>query len=204
MESLFLTPELSRPAPGASFDILWFGDFERFVVCDGTLAIEDLFGTLRTPARPQLLDQLLVRAQRVDAGVLADVPMVDRRGPQTVEVQRPEELSPDDRWRDASIFLNARADIEAATRQGETLEAQLACGATVIFQHEEDEDGWLLKLREGSYVLSQIRAARRAGVLSLCATANSEIDAMAPGSTSERSPVRIAAAKPPFRPGMAA
>lgn len=180
-EDLFLTPDLSRLAPGTPFDLLWFGDFERFAVSDGVLAIEDLFGALRVPASPRLLDHLLVRSRRVKGEALVDLPMIDRRGPQTVEVRRPGGLSPDDRWRDASIFLKARADIESARHLGETIEAQVVGGATAIFGHDEDEDGWLLTLREGSYVFSEVRAARGASTLSLSATLDGEIDALAPG-----------------------
>jgi len=181
VEDLFLSPDLSRPAPGAPFDLLWFGDFERFAVSDGTLEIEDLFGVLRVPANPRLLDRLLVRSGRVEDGVLVDLQMIDRPGPQTVEVRRPEDLSPDDRWRDASIFLKARADIESAKARGETIEAQVVGGATAIFGCDESVDGWVLTLREGNYVFSEIRAAHRAKTLSLCATLDRGIDALTPG-----------------------
>lgn len=180
-EDLFLAPGPSRPPPGAPFDLLWFGDFERFVVSDGTLAIEDLFGVLRTPASPQVLDHLLIRSRRLEEEILDEVPMIDQRGPQTVEVRRPEDLSSDDRWRDASVFLNARADLTDVSRRGETIEAQSVGGTTAIFQLAEDDDGWLLILREGGYVFSEIRAAHRAKAISLCATLDSGFDAMAPG-----------------------
>ena len=180
-EELFLAPDLSQPAPGVPFDLLWFGDFERFTVRDGTLEIEDLFGVLRVPASQQLLDRLLLRSRRVEGEALFDLLMTDRNGPQTIEVRRPEDLSPEDRWRDASSFLAARADIESATTRGETIEAQVVGGATAIFGRDEDEDGWLLTLREGSYVFTEIRVARRAQTLRLCATLDDEIDALAPG-----------------------
>ena len=64
---------------------------------------------------------------------------------------------------------------------GETIEAQVVGGAIAIFGHDEDEAGWLLTLREGSYVFSEIRAARRARTLSLSATLDDEIDALVPG-----------------------
>jgi hypothetical protein len=180
-EDLFLTPELSPPAPGAPFDLLWFGDFERFTVRGGTLEIEDLFGVLRTPVSQQLLDRLLVRSRRIEGEALAGLSMIDREGPQTIEVRRAEDLSQDDRWRDASCFLTARTDIETATPRGAIIEARVVGGATAIFGHEEDEDGWRVTLRDGRYVFTEIRLSRRAKTLSLCATLESEIDAMAPG-----------------------
>ncbi len=180
-EDLFLTPDVSQPATGAPFDLLWFGDFERFTMRDGTLEIEDLFGVLRVPACPQLLDRLLLRSRRVEGEVLVGLPMIDRNGPQTIEVRRSEKLSHGDRWRDASSFLAARADIESTRPRGETIEAQVVGGMTAIFGRDEDEDGWLLTLREGSYVFTEIRVVRRAKTLRLSATLDGEIDALAPG-----------------------
>ena len=180
-EDLFLTPDPLRPAPGAPFDLLWFGDFERFLVRDRTLEIEDLFGILRVPANPRLLDRLLTRSRRLEGGVLVGLPMIDRCGPQTIEVRRPKELSPDARWRDASIFLSARADIEGARLRGATIEAQVVGGETAIFALDDDEDGWRLTLRAGRYVFTEIRVVRRVRTLCLSATLDDGIDAMAPG-----------------------
>ena len=180
-EDLFLSFDLSHPAPGAPFDLLWFGDFERFTVRDGMLEIEDLFGVLRVPVSPQLLDHLLIRSRRLKGEVLVGLPMIDRVAPQTIEVRRAEDFSPDDRWRDASSFLVARADIESTISRGANIEARVVGGATAIFGCDENEDGWLLSLREGSYVFTEIRVARRATTISLCATLDREIDALAPG-----------------------
>jgi hypothetical protein len=180
-EDLFLTSDPSRPAPGAPFDLLWFGDFERFTVRDGTLEIEDLFGMLRTPASRQLLDRILVRSRGVGGEVLVDLPLMDRAVPQTVEVRRAEDLSQDDRWRDPLKFLAKRADIETATPRGASVEARMVGGATATFGLVVDERGWLLTLREGRYVFTEIRAIRERKTISLCATLSSEIDALTPG-----------------------
>lgn len=180
-EDLFLTTDLSGPAPGAPFDLLWFGDFERFTVRDGTLEIEDLFGTLRVPGSQQVLDRLLVRSRRTEGEALVGLPMTDRGGPQTVEVRRPEDLSRNDRWRDATSFLAARADIKSATTRGAIVEARTVGGATAIFGCDESVDGWALTLREGNYVFTEICAVHRAKSLSLCATLDRGIDALAPG-----------------------
>ena len=180
-EDLFLTPDPMRSVPGAPFDLLWFGDFERFLLRKGTLEIEDLFGVLRVPANPRLLDRLLVCSRRNEDGVLVDLPMIDRSGPQIIEVRRPEDLNRGDHWRNPSTFLESRADIESARSRGATIEAQVIGGATAIFEHDDDEDGWRLRLRDGRYVFTEIRFARRARTLSLCTTLDGEIDALAPG-----------------------
>lgn len=180
-EDLFLTSNPSQPPPGVPFDLLWFGDFERFTVCGGTLEIEDLFGALRTPASPHLLDRLLIRSRRVEDEALVGLPLIDRVGPQTIEVRRAVDFSQTDRWRDASTFLAARADIESTTPRRTSIEAQLVGGATAIFERDEVEEGWLLTLRDGRYVFSEIRVARREKTISLCATLSDEVDAMAPG-----------------------
>jgi hypothetical protein len=180
-ERLFLTPDLSQPTPGRPFDLLWFGDFERFTARDGTLEIEDLFGILRVPARPHLLDRLLVRSRRMDGEALLGLPMIDRDRPQTIEVRRPADLSHDDRWRDASRFLASRANIENATPRGAVIEARVVGGATAIFECDEDDDGWRLMLRKGKDVFTEIHVSHRSKTLSLCATLDDEIDAMAPG-----------------------
>mgnify|MGYP001821409473 CR=1 FL=1 len=180
-EDLFLTSDLSQTPPGEPFDLLWFGDFERFAVRNGTLEIEDLFGVLRVPARPQFLDYLLVRSRRIEGEALDGLPLADGDGPQTIEVRRAEDLSPADRWRDASTFLEARADVESATSRGTSIEAQVVGGATAVFERAEDEEGWLLTLRDGRYVFTEIRVARREKTISLGATLSNDVDALAPG-----------------------
>jgi hypothetical protein len=180
-EDLFLTADVSQRAPGAPFDLLWFGDSERYTMRDGMLEVEDLFGVLRTPGSPRLLDRLLIRSRRVEGGVLAGLPTIDREGPQTIEVRRPQNRSHEDRWRDVSDFLAARTDIESARSRGAVIEALLVAGTTVVFECDEDEDGWLLRRREGRYVFSEIRLARRAKTLNLSATLDRNIDAMAQG-----------------------
>ena len=112
---------------------------------------------------------------------MVGLPLIDRAGPQTIEVRRAENLSQADRWRDASTFLAARADIESTTSRGPTIEARVVGGATAIFQHDEDQEGWLLTLRDGRYVFGEIRGARCENSISLRATLTSEVDAMAPG-----------------------
>jgi hypothetical protein len=180
-DGLYMVTDGSQPAPGAEFDLLWYGDGERFVVRDRKLEIEDLFGALKLPASPRRLDQLLVRSRHVDSEILTGIETDDREGPQTIEVRRPEGLSRDQPWRDATRFLAARADIESAKPQGSVIEARTVAGARIIFARDEDEDGWLLTLREGSYVFSEIRLDCASKTLAISATLGQEADAMKPG-----------------------
>ncbi len=64
VEALVLTSAGDREPPGARFDLLWFGDYERFLVREGVLEIEGLFALFRMPAANALLDRLLVRTHR--------------------------------------------------------------------------------------------------------------------------------------------
>ena len=74
-EGLFLATDPSLPAPGETFDILWFSDSERYLVRGKYLEIEDLFGLVRRPATAEVLDRLLIRSRRVDGAILSDVPL---------------------------------------------------------------------------------------------------------------------------------
>jgi len=180
-DELYMVTDLLQPAPGTPFDLLWYGDSERFVVREGALEIEDLFGALKLPANSRQLDRLLVRSRRVDGGVLAGVETNDRDGPQSIEVRRAADLSHDRRWRDALNFLAARADIESATSRGGTIEARTVAGTRVIFEHEEVEEGWLLTLRGGRYLYSELRLDCSSKALIVSATLGGEVDVLAPG-----------------------
>jgi len=180
-DSLYMVTDQIQPTPGAEFELLWFGDYERFMVRNRMLEIEDLFGALRLPASPRRLDHLLIRSRRVGPGVLVGVETNDREGPQSIEVRRAADLSRDHHWRDALNFLAARADIESAKQRGATIEARTAAGARVIFELDEEEDGWGLTVRDGRYVFSGIRIKSSLKTLAINATLDDEVDAMAPG-----------------------
>jgi hypothetical protein len=181
VEELYLTTDGSQPAPGEPFDLLWFGDSERFTVRDGILEIEDLFGMLRVPATASLLERILIRAKRVDPAVLSSLDTADSTQMQTIEVRRKAILSADERLRDPSTFLGARADIESAQIQGDNIEVRTAGGATVLFALEEFESGWRLTLRNGSYAFKRIRLEQRAATIGVRVTLNDGLDALAPG-----------------------
>jgi hypothetical protein len=178
---LYLATDASQPAPGAPFDLLWFGETERYLVRDGSLEIDNLFGALRVPAEPQLLDRILVRSRRVDGEVLVSLPPAATEGRQVIEVRRPAALSANDRWRDAIRLLAARADIDDVRPHGSRLEARTVDGVEVSFELEDGPAGWRLTLREGDYALNEIGIAAASNTLSLSATLDPRIDALAPG-----------------------
>jgi hypothetical protein len=181
VEELYLTTDGSQPAPGEPFDLLWFGDSERFTVRDGILEIEDLFGKLRVPATAGLLERILIRAKRVDPAVLSSLDTADYTQRQTIEVRRQAILSAYERLRDPATFLGARADIESAHIRGDRVEVRTVGGATVIFAFEEFENSWRLTLRNGSYAFNRIRLEQRAATIAVRVTLDDGLDALAPG-----------------------
>ena len=181
VEERYLTTESSQAPPGESFALLWFGDSERFTVRAGKLEIEDLFGMLCVPATRELLDRILIRAKKIDPAILSSLRTTDQSLPQTIEVRRQALLCADARWRNPSMFLTARADIESARVRGDSVEVRSVGGATAIFNLEESEDGWCLTMDDGFYVFTEIRLERRAATLSVRATLDGGLDGMAPG-----------------------
>jgi hypothetical protein len=181
---LYLASTDSRSAPGTPFDLLWFGEVERFLVRDRLLEIEDLFGTLRVPASKHLLDRLLIHGRRFASDLLASLPLAATQGQQVIEVRRPAVLSSDDQWRDATRFLATRADVDDVRRRGVSIHAQVAGGVAATFDLEDGPAGWSLTLRAGDYVLKEIRLNHVSNTLRLCATLDPRIDALRPGMRS--------------------
>jgi hypothetical protein len=180
-ECLYLTSERTQTPPGQRFDLLWFGDGERYLVRNGWLEIEDLFGLVRAPATIAALDRVLIRPQRVDSGVISALPTTDARGPHLVEVRRPEALSGDDRWREAERFLSARADVVSSESTRDTIEVRLHDGTKTAFVCDNHRDGWSLKSKDGKYVFDEICLERRASTLVVRATLADAFDVMAAG-----------------------
>jgi hypothetical protein len=170
----------TRNPPGAPFDLLWFGEGERCVVRGGILEIEDLFGRLRVPAEPRLLERILIRGTRRDRGVLSSLPTAAATT-QKVEVRRPAALGDEKRVRDAAALLAARADVERVHRGGSVIEARLAGGRHATFGLEEDASGWQLVRCSGDFVFTELRLDRSSSALSLSATLDPHVDALAPG-----------------------
>ncbi len=181
IEEPFLTTSVDDPSPGAAFDLLWFGDSERYTLRRGTLAVEDLFAVVGLPADHATLDRLLVRGRRVDPAVLDGLAFAATGGPATITVNRAVRLNRGDDWRDAERFLRARADVERTDRHGDRLVAHTARGSSPVFRCEDRADGWVLKLDSGDYPLTGLEMCRRGGALSLSAELHPAIDPLAPG-----------------------
>jgi hypothetical protein len=163
------------------FDLLWFGDTERFILRSGTLEIEDLFAVCRVPASPALLENLLIRGRRLDPAVLDGLVLHGTMDAPEIEVRRPAALSTAERWRDARRFLANRIDIVDAQRDGSTVTVQTAVGATEHFEVDESADGWHLRRTSETYPLRSVTVVRDTTTLSLRATLSPEIDPLAQG-----------------------
>lgn len=181
LEEVYLTTGAAAEGPGRPFDLLWFGESERFTVRDGALEVEDLFARLELPAEYGLLERLLVRGHRVDPQVLDDVAFESPGAPATLTVHRAAVLHPDDGWRDPSRFLRARADIEGTENFADRIVAHGVTGARTVFECEDRDDGWSLMLESGEYLLTGFLMRRRGGALSLTATLHASLDPLAPG-----------------------
>jgi hypothetical protein len=178
---LYLGPDPSRSAPGEPFDLLWYGDSERFVVRKGVLEVEDLFGRLSVPATVDCLERLLCRGRRVDARVLSGLAATDGNRVQKVEVRRPAALTVGSRWRDPAAFLSARADITRTRFDGGRLEGRTVGAETVVFEVQRRAEGWRLIHCSGGYAFTEFDLVCRDDEIVLTAELDDRIDALAPG-----------------------
>jgi hypothetical protein len=181
VEDLFLTADDSQPPPGHPFDLMWFGESERFTLRAGFLEISDLFGELRLPADQDLLERLLVRGRRLHPDVLSSLQWPARDGPQTIEVRRPAIVSAGAKAMDPVIFLAARIDIEHLREVADRIVVRTVDGKEGSFETQENATGWRLTLRSGDYVFSDIHLERTESTLSVRASLARNIDGMAPG-----------------------
>lgn len=166
---------------GAPFDLLWFGDSERYLLRDGSLEVEDLFSKLTLAGARPRIERLLVRGRRVDPEALDGVPGAGREAPATMEVRRPLELLPDDAWRDPEVLLAQRADIRRLERRGDEIVAETELGTDVLFRVAEEGHGWRLFAWEGDYPLRTIALVERHGWLVLSTSLDRGIDPLAAG-----------------------
>jgi hypothetical protein len=181
LETCFLTISEAAPPPGQPFDLLWFGDTERYVVRRGKLEVDDMFARLELPLDREWLEKHLVRGRRVDGGVLDDLAGGPPGGAATVTVHRQAALHPGKGWRDPERFLGARADIARTERRGGVLEAYTAHGANPRFESEVRDDGWTLVLQDGFYPLTALTVRHHTAWLSLTATLHPTVDPLRPG-----------------------
>jgi hypothetical protein len=180
-EHVAVTTNEHEPTADEPFDLLWFGDTERFILRSGRLEIEDLFAACRVPASPALLENLLVRARRLDPEALDGLVLHGTMDAPEIEVRRPAALSSKERWRDACGFLANRIDIVDAQRDGSTITVQTAAGATEHFEIDEVADGWHLRRTSETYPLQSVTVVRDTTTLSLRVTVAPDIDPLAQG-----------------------
>lgn len=181
VEGPFLSADDSQPPPGHPFDLLWFGESERFTLRSGFLEISDLFGELRVPASTELLENLLVRGRRLHRDVFSSLRCTDCEGEQTIEVRRPSILSANERSLDARAFLDARADVEHAREVADRIVVRTVDGAESAFDLQELVSGWRLTLLSGNYAFASIQLERGETTLSIRASLACDLDGLAPG-----------------------
>jgi hypothetical protein len=181
VERLFLTTEAAGPDAGAPFDLLWFGDSERYTFRRGILAVDDLFAEIEIPVDHATLERLLVRARRVDAAVLDGLAFDRPEAPAVITVNRGAALTPAESWRDPERFLRSRADVERTARRGDHIDVETVGGAAAAFLCEDRDDGWTVRLDAGDYPLTALSLRRLGVTLSLSAVLHPAVDPLAPG-----------------------
>jgi hypothetical protein len=180
-ERLFLTTNAADPAPGAPFDLLWFGDGERYTLRHGILEVDDLFAAVELPVDHATLERLLVRERRVDAAVLDGLDLDRPDAPALITVNRAAELNPVETWRDPERFLRSRVNIELSQRRGDRIDAETVGGTPVTFLCEDRADGWTVRLEAGAYPMTALSLRRRKATLSLSVVLHPDVDPLAPG-----------------------
>ncbi len=181
----FLGLHGSDDGRGEGFDLLWFGDAERYLVSAGRLEVEDLFSVLRLKASRAAVERMLVRRLRVDEDVIAGVTFSDEATIPELEIRRPLELTGSDSWRDPAVLMNGRADILSARRHGDELLARTQADRGVEFKVVEDRTGWRLFAWNGDYPYRTIDLHEKEGHLCLSVTLDDGLDPLAPGVRSQ-------------------
>jgi hypothetical protein len=180
-ETLLLTAEPTEPAPGEPFELLWFGDAERYLLRGGRLTIDDLFCELRVLPSRAKLEHLLVRLRRADPEVLAGLEVADGAEGAEITIRRPRQLSAKDRWRDPERFFACRADIDGLTTGQGMLTVTTVRGATVVFTVEAHAAGWRAAVVEGEYPFAALALEADGEMLALSGTLAAAVDPLAPG-----------------------
>ncbi len=170
---------------GSGFDVLWFGDTERYLVSAGLLEVEDLFSVLRVNASREQIERLVVRRLRHDGDVLTGVFFSEEKSVAELEVRRPKELASSDSWRDPAVLIGGRADISSVTRHGDELIARTHADRGVEFKVVEDHTGWRLFAWNGDYPYTTIDLHEKDGHLCLSVALDEAIDPLAPGVRSQ-------------------
>jgi hypothetical protein len=168
-------------APDVGFDVLWFGDAERYLLRSATLEVEDLFSVYRVAATARVVDVVLFRERRVDRELLSGVELSEQEAPAEIAVRRSRELLTGDRYRDPEATLSVRVDIRHVERQGDQLLADTELGERGVFNVVEEPHGWRLYTWEGRYPLRSLALTETSGDVRYSATIRSEVDPLTPG-----------------------
>lgn len=171
----------SISAEDSGFDLMWFGAAERYLVAAGTLEIEDLFSVLRMAVPKGRLEAWLVRAMRVDSGVLGGLVLnASARRPE-LEVRRPAELVSGGRTPTAMELLERRAGVRGVRRRGDEITVTMEERGRLVFDVADDRDGWRVFLRDGDFPYRALSLRRPDGHVRLAATLAEGLDPLAPG-----------------------
>jgi hypothetical protein len=180
-EQPLLATDPADSVPGKSFDLLWFGEGERFLARDGVLEIEDLFSLLRLPLDLGMVDRFLLRARRVEPTVAHDLVVTGSETLPTMEVRRDLATFSSDVWRDPCRLYSARVGVRSAERIHDQLVVEMDSDRRVVFNIVEDRNGWSAFTWEGSFLFQTLALIERGGVLSLTGTLSRSLDPLEPG-----------------------
>jgi hypothetical protein len=169
------------PAGETGFDLLWFGDAERYLLRGGVLEVEDLFSVLRFQATAPVIDRLLTRTRRVDPDAIHGLQLGNHGEPSEIEVRRSLDLIVDDRWLDAALVLQAREDVVHVDRREDQLVVRTARDDTVVFNVVQEPRGWQVYRWEGNYPFRRLSLIEHDEVLCFSGILDKTIDPLAPG-----------------------
>lgn len=162
------------------FTLLWFSETARFLVRDNQIEIGDLFSRTTSWVDRGRLENLLVRANRVDANVVEGLTFEKHALVTMVEVARRHETTRAP-WRDPRVFLQNRIDVDSVASQGDRIVIQDVRGETVEFQIVQSDSGWLIERGGGQFPFEGFRIQKEGELLVLRATLSPDIDVFLPG-----------------------
>lgn len=175
---LALDPTL--PVAGMAFELMWFGDRERYLVRGGRVEIEDLFSVMRVPATRHALERLLLRAKRVEAGVLHGLELdATSQDPAEIEVGRLRELITGERWRDPESLFAGKAGVVRTAVEGDRLRVEMEGGQEIVFNIFEERGGWRASLWQGRYPFCALALWTTEDTVRLTGTLRPDLDALA-------------------------
>jgi hypothetical protein len=171
----------SLAPPGQPFELLWFGGADRCILREGVLEVEDLFACMRLPASRELIERLVVRGLRAEAGVLEGLAFGGWDAPAEIEVRQRLDLLLSTGWRDPTLVLASREDIRSAERRGDEIRSRTVHDQDVIFKLVEEPNGWRAFTWEGRFPLQALAMFEREESLCYSATLGPGLDPLAPG-----------------------